>query len=86
MLQSSGDTGNLNAKDWYDEALQIVQQTMEDYWNQQVEESNSAGRIPTSSQVRTKHPLESEYDHHHRQLLRSQALYANIGGWKEELQ
>jgi hypothetical protein len=46
-----GKTGNLHAKDWHDEALQIVQRTMEDYWNQEAEESNSAGRIPTSSQV-----------------------------------
>ena len=56
--------GNLNAKDWHDKALQIVQRTMEEYWNQQAEESNSAGKIPTSSQVNNKHPLESEYDHH----------------------
>jgi hypothetical protein len=59
---------------------------MEDYWNQQVEESNSTGRIPTSSQVSNKHPLESEYDRHRRQLLQSQAIHANSGGWGEELQ
>jgi hypothetical protein len=58
---------------------------MEDYWNQQVEESNSTGRIPTSSQVSNKHPLESEYDRHRCQLLRSQAIHANSGGWREEL-
>jgi len=79
------EAGNLNAKDWYDEALQIVQQVMEEYWDQQVEESNSAGKIPTATQVSNRHPLESEYDRHRRQLLRSQAMHANSGGWKEEL-
>src|ERR1700679_1044678 len=77
--------GNLNAKDWHDEALQVVQQTMKNYWNQQVEESNSVGRIPTFSQVSNKHPLELEYDCNCRQLLQSQAIHANSGGWKEEL-
>jgi hypothetical protein len=79
------EAGNLDAKDWHDEALQMVQQTMEEYWNQQVEESNNTGRIPTASQVSNRHQLESEYDRHRRQLLRSQAIHVNSGGWKEEL-
>jgi hypothetical protein len=58
---------------------------MEEYWNQEVEENNNASRIPSSSQVNNKHTLESEYDCHRRQLLRSQAIHANSGGWKEEL-
>ncbi len=61
--------GNLDAKDWHDEALQIVQQTMEEYRNQQVKDGNDAGKIPTARQVGNRHQLESEYDHHHRQLL-----------------
>ena len=79
------EAGNLNAKDWHDEALQVVQRTMEEYWNQEVEESNSASGIPTASQVGNRHLLESEYDRHRRQLLRSQAIHVNSGGWKEEL-
>ena len=79
------EAGNLDAKDWHDEALQIVQQTMEEYRNQQVKDGNDAGKIPTARQVGNRHQLESEYDHHHRQLLWSQALHANSGGWKEEL-
>ncbi len=74
------EAGNLDAKDWHNEALQIVQQTMEEYWNQQVEESNSTGRIPTASQVSNRHQLESEYDRHHRQLLHSQAIHINSDG------
>jgi hypothetical protein len=58
---------------------------MEEYWNQEVEESNSASGIPTASQVGNRHLLESEYDRHCRQLLRSQAIHVNSGGWKEEL-
>lgn len=79
------EAGNLDAKDWHDEALQVIQRTMEEYWNQQVEESESTSKIPTSSQVNNRHILESEYDCHRRQLLRSQAIHANSGGWKEEL-
>ena len=42
---------------------------MENYWNQEVEESNNAGSIPTFSQVSNKHPLESECDRHRHELL-----------------
>lgn len=27
------EAGNLDTKDWHDIALQVVQQTMEEYWN-----------------------------------------------------
>jgi hypothetical protein len=58
------EASTLHAKDWHNKALQIAQRTMKDYWNQEAEESNSVGRIPTSSQVSNKHLLELEYDHH----------------------
>ena len=63
------EAGNLDAKDWYDEALKIIEKTMEEYW--QPPKSNAKSEIDddtahtTHAASATKHktrPLESEFD------------------------
>lgn len=81
------EAGNVNAKDWHNEALKTVEKTAEEYWdnckelitgdvNQQHSRSNNND---------TSHPLESEYDRHCRQLLEKMAIQVNTSRWKEEL-
>lgn len=80
--------GNPNAKDWHDEALKILEHTMEDYWNDSEEPSNQRGSArsatATSPQSTANTTLESEFDRHRRSLI-EQNSYSDGGGWKAEL-
>ena len=35
------EAGNPNVKDWCNEALKTVEQTMEEYWNDQIESNDT---------------------------------------------
>ena len=62
------EAGNMNAKDWHDEAMKMVEKTVEEYWNNC--RDSIAGDIDqqySCSNHDSSHPLESEYDHHCRQ-------------------
>jgi hypothetical protein len=79
------DKGNLNAKDWCDEACQIIERVMEDYWNESLA---PPGNAPATSQHTTASDegngdhgaaasLASEYDHHHCMLIERTAACAD---------
>ncbi|KIK91632.1 hypothetical protein PAXRUDRAFT_149084 [Paxillus rubicundulus Ve08.2h10] len=80
--------GNPNVKNWYDEALKMVENTVQEYWKDG-EASNgdrttnvavalSASRNPAPEM------LESEYDHHQRLLLEQASRKPDLG-WSAEL-
>ncbi|KAG1722757.1 hypothetical protein EDB19DRAFT_1645602, partial [Suillus lakei] len=81
--------GNLNTKNWYDEALKVVEKTMEEYWTTHKalvdSECATANTIDDDSTVSTvKTIMESEYDHH-RCMLVQQVVYEHNTGWAAEL-
>jgi hypothetical protein len=81
------EAGNLNAKDWHNEALKILECTMEEYWEngQRNSESQSSHSLPpTTSSSTVADTLESEFDHH-RHLLIHHNNHTDGGGWKAEL-
>ena len=82
------EAGNLNAKDWHDEARQILEATLEDYWmnnNMAANDDKALGAVDVHSKPSANHPLESDYDRHRRSLIQHTAMRADSGGWKEEL-
>jgi hypothetical protein len=80
--------GNLNAIDWYDEALKIVEKTMEEYSNKPMPRSTRTLEPSTSTSAagtsRKTHIVESEYDHHRRVLVENASREYNAG-WRAEL-
>jgi hypothetical protein len=82
------DTGNPNAKNWHDEALKVVETTMEEYWiaHKALVDSGRApaNTIDNDSTVLTVKTMESEYDRHRRMLVQ-QAVYEHNAGWAAEL-
>ena len=76
------EAGNPFMKDWHDEALKVVEDTMQAYWEepgQQLTPFNA----PTSA-ADDDETLESEFDHHRRHLMQ-QSLLSNSGGCAAEL-
>ncbi|KIM61212.1 hypothetical protein SCLCIDRAFT_26022 [Scleroderma citrinum Foug A] len=79
------EAGNMNAKDWHDEAMKMVEKTVKEYWNNC--RDSIAGDVDqqySRSNHDSSHPLKSEYDRHCRQLLEKTAIQVNTGRWKEE--
>ena len=85
--------GNPNAKNWHDEALKVVEETMHDYWKQVQEELEShpagavkpstSGAFPADESATT---LESTFDCHRHELLEKAAHENNDSlGWAAEL-
>jgi hypothetical protein len=87
------DEGNLNAKDWCDEARQIIERVMEDYWNESLAPQGNAQAMSqhttTSDEGNGDHgvaaSLASEYDHHCHTLIERTAARADSSRWKAEL-
>ena len=78
------EAGNPNAKDWCDEVLRVVERTLEEYWQDQVDLADNKTIKTTTQDPVPSHPLKSDFDCHcHHQLQKS--MRANSGGWKEEL-
>jgi hypothetical protein len=86
--------GNPNAKDWHDEALMIMERTMEDYWKTRdspttthlsasITPGTAAVVVPGGSHSDAA-TMESEFDHH-RHLLLIKAMCDHDAGWAEEL-
>ena len=81
------EAGNMDAKDWYDEALKIVERTMEEYWQPEPEsdtEPSSADETTAKPKPKRNNTLRSEFDHH-RQMLVEQSRQRDSGGWAAEL-
>ncbi|KIK74136.1 hypothetical protein PAXRUDRAFT_176570 [Paxillus rubicundulus Ve08.2h10] len=81
-------SGNPNSKNWYDEALKTVKNTVQEYWKDG-EASNGDGTMNVavaSSASRNLAPeiLESEYDHHWCLLLEQPSHKPDLG-WSAEL-
>jgi len=76
------EAGNAHAKNWCDEALKVVEKTLEEYWN------SSSIDTPTGTTTNTFGPLEpddnstleSEFDRH-RCLLLVQSTNSRAEGW-----
>ena len=78
------EVGNPNAKDWCDKALRVVERTLEEYWQDQVDSADNKTIKATTKDPVPSRPLTSEFNcHHHHQLQKP--MWANSGGWKEEL-
>jgi hypothetical protein len=84
------ERGKLNAKDWHDEALKVVEKAMEEYWQEPTVTARpnapetSAGKRKPAQVTRTK-AVESEFDRHRRTLIQQSAKSNNVGGWAAEL-
>ena len=84
--QRDREAGNPDAKDWHDEALKIVEKTMEKYW--QPPESNAKSEIddhtahPTKCNTRW---LESEFDCHCWMLIEQSRQSEAGSGWSSDL-
>jgi hypothetical protein len=80
--------GNPNAKDWRDEALKIIETTMEEYWNDDpiTRKDTSKSTVVAATKLnKDKGNIESEYDRHRRILLQKTATQGDPGGWRAEL-
>ncbi|KAF8676686.1 hypothetical protein AX14_004846 [Amanita brunnescens Koide BX004] len=66
------EAGNVDAKNWQDEALRIFEQTVEAYWKTQPQASESSTNQDPSSASRSQNNdhLTSEYDQHCLSLLK----------------
>jgi hypothetical protein len=74
--------GNPNAVDWHDEALKVVENTMEEYSKHS---SPSAAITPIPLYMDLDTPtVDSDYDRHHRMLV-DQATREHNAGWRAEL-
>lgn len=81
------EAGNTDAKDWCDEALKTVEKTVEQYWNDSKDliTGDNNQQCSHSNNNNSSCPLESEYDHHHCQLLEKTTMQVSCSRWKEEL-
>ncbi len=81
------EAGDAGAKDWQDEALQVIEKTMSTYWLESQSVSDDT-QNSTETRSRTKaadsRVDESEFDRHRRTLLQESRGY-NGGGWAAEL-
>ena len=75
------EAGNALAKDWHDEALKVLEETMEAYWEEPEQQQPAASNAPASPPDDDE-TLESEFDHHHRNLV--QSLPSTAGGCAAE--
>lgn len=83
--------GNPHAKNWYDEALKLVENAMREYSRDHARDPITSKSTRSTHQTTTTVPgppetLESEYDRHRRELL-EQATRNNESmlGWAAEL-
>lgn len=81
------EAGNMNAVNWQDEAMRIVERTMQDYW-EEAEEDAADGKAPVSRAPLSSVNTESEFDRHRRLLIakaRRDGTAASHLGWPTEL-
>ena len=86
--------GNPNAKNWHDEALKVVEETMRNYWKQAQEELESHLITTAEQSVSSTIPagadttMESAFDRHRHNLATAQAACKDSDslGWNAQLQ
>ncbi|KIM58417.1 hypothetical protein SCLCIDRAFT_128274, partial [Scleroderma citrinum Foug A] len=78
------EAGNPNAKDWHDEAMKIVEETMTEYW-EQMKPSTTSKPPANSPNEHSKRPLESDFDRLRQEHLLQATVRTDNGGWKPEL-
>lgn len=87
------EAGNRHAKNWHDEALQVIEDAMQDYWHDSEAEATAVVRPPGVNRNRhsasTSEPptktLESEFDIHRRLLVEQANRTSSSMGWSAEL-
>ncbi|KIK92000.1 hypothetical protein PAXRUDRAFT_148229 [Paxillus rubicundulus Ve08.2h10] len=83
-LAQAHTAGNPNAVNWHDEAMKVIESAMEEYWNKSKEVTTKswAMRLPTfPSAAGLQHPIESEFNHHHRRANKGMQTM----GWPAKL-
>jgi len=81
------EAGNPHAKNWCDEALKIVEKTMEEYWSSNtVDNAHPTMNASDAIVIGDGNTLESDFDRHRRLLLTAQSA-GNSGAeaWATEL-
>lgn len=84
------EAGNENAKDWQDEALQVIEKAMSTYWCKPQPVSDDTGNSTekekscSHAEAADRVDEESEFDQHRRILLQQSQGY-NGGGLAAEL-
>lgn len=76
--------GNRNAKNWHDEALQVIESTMQEYWQDMEDARTVQGTADARTPLLKDGTLESEYDRHRRTLIEKAGHGAALG-WAAEL-
>jgi hypothetical protein len=80
--------GIVDAKNWQDEALKIVEHAMECYWNDRPDNpSRTATPLSVADSDKSddeSNDLESEYDRHRKALI-AQTLSNSCSGWEAEI-
>ena len=71
------EAGNALAKDWHDEVLKVLEETMEAYWEEPEQQQPAASNAPASPPDDDE-TLESEFDRHRRNLVQSSP--STVGG------
>ena len=86
--------GNLNAKDWYDEAHKVIERAMASYWQDPTTpqtpftdfmESSGTAMEGSGLDGTATRALESEFDWHHCLLIQQLSECYDGGGWAAEL-
>ncbi|KAN0081296.1 hypothetical protein V8E55_008920 [Tylopilus felleus] len=76
--------GNQNAKNWHDKVLQVVESTMQEYWQDMEDARTVQGTTDARTPLLKDDTLESEYDRHRRTLIEKAGHGAALG-WAVEL-
>ena len=79
------EVGNRHTKNWYDEAIKVIEGTMGEYWNANSIDTSAGMSTNTSGTLEPDNDtLESDFDHH-RRLLLMQSANSRAEGWVMEL-
>ena len=86
--------GNRNAKNWHDKALQVIENTMQEYWQAAEAETAAVQQPPTKPKSKDLAPavdhsspetLGSEFDRHRRKLIEQASRDTSTMGWSAKL-
>ena len=78
------EAGNSHAKNWCNEALNIMKKTMPDYWDSNPAADPPACMETNISALEDNNTLESKFDHHRRSMV-TQNIGSGGEGWATEL-
>ena len=78
------EAGNSHAKNWCNEALNIMKKTMQDYWDSNPAADPPAHMETNISALEDNNTLESKFDRHCRSMI-TQNIGSGGEGWATEL-